>query len=614
MAAFVVELGWVTVPATFLVQVGGELQRASRCRSCWLVLALGLVNLCVGLVFTTDWLPTFVALDIIYANFTCALWFVAWYLGGQAPLTDPGRGAAAKMSALAVILAAMLACAGAVAVAVQLWRGTAPLDGVRYAAGLYANLGLSTLHLAALAVAMQAIIPVKWLAMGATAGAWIGTNLGFEHPLLRIGAPINPASGSSGFGPFVASGVALGIHWTGYCVVLIALGRWMAGHRSAKAGGPPSRPLAPNVFAVVWTAAVAWIVSGGWILHATNSGDAVATAAGAPGHPATADHPQPVYSRLDLAIQISPLERILASRGTAVAVNRRDAPIPELHFRVPGALEILALITTGELLGVDRATGCRRYRLNRPLEPKETLKIEFDLKWAPNVLADAREPPRLLENGTFASTADVVPVLGCGTEPYPFAGAPPVAYRARISTSLDQVAVTAGTLLRAWKKDGWSFFEYEAARPVSPLTTIHSGHYAIRREERDGGLVEIFYHPKHRHNVEAMIDAARAALARPRLPGAGHGLIRVVEVPDYRPFRCLGFLGVCTPETRRERACRVAASAGGNSRCGRRHALPLRAYGTERVAYGTTGSVLLYSERGYLLNTSPPNGSTPRRA
>ena len=600
----------VAVLASFLAQGGAELQAASRNRLCWLVFALGHVNLVAGLVFGTDWLPTFVALDIIYANFAVALWVVAVYVGSQPPSAPFGRGIAAKLFALAIAVAAMLAGAGATAAAVQFWHGTAPVDVPLYAAGLGANLGVSTLHLVALTVAMQAIIGRQWLAAGATASVWIGTNLAFEHPLLRFGAPINPASGMNGLEPFVASGVALHIYWSGCCVVLLAAARRIAGHRAD--GAPAPLPLGPNAFAVVWTAAVAWVVSGGWILHNANIGDPLEAARGTqPGSAFPYDAPQPDYSRLDLAIQISPLERILTSHGSAIVVNRLDVPIPELHFGVPRDLEVVALAMTGEFAGFDETTGCHRYRLNRPLEPKETLKIRFDLKWTGSGFGDAREPPRLLENGAFVSTAEVVPALGCANGPHPFRTAPPVVYRARISTSLDQIAVTAGTLVRAWKENGWSFFEYEPEGPIPPLTTIHSGHYAIQREVRDDRLFEVFYHPKHRNNVDQMIEAGRAAVVKRSEPETGQGTVRIVEVPEYRPFRCLGFLGIRAAGTRRGRACPVPADTDGKKRRGRGQAPPLRA---ERAVYETAGMVLPYSERGYLLNTPPPSESTPPRA
>ena len=282
---------------------------------------------------TSAWLPSFAALDIIYANFAWALWIVAVHLGSQPPRACFGSGIAAKAVALAVVVAAMLTGAGLGAIAVQLRRGAAPLDLPLLLAGLYANLGLATLHLALLAVAMQAILGCKWLSMVATAAVWTGTNLGFEHPLLRFGAPIGPASGMNGFGPFLASQVALGIHWTGFCVVLLAAGRRVAAGRSADAGGRTPRPLGPNAFAVVWTAAVVWLASGVWLLHDANAGKDRQT--GRNARLAASGPPQPVYSRLALDIVISPLERILLSRGTAIAVNSIDVPIPELHFGIP---------------------------------------------------------------------------------------------------------------------------------------------------------------------------------------------------------------------------------------------------------------------------------------
>ena len=590
--------------------VGQEIHAAARRTPCRVVLGIGLANLLAGLLLgASDWLPTFVALDTVYANFAFFLWIVAVYLGGQPPLARFGRGVAAKVLAMAIIVAAMLTAAGAVSVAVQLWHGTA-LDLPLYVAGLYANLGVSTIHLALLAVATRAILDRKRLSMGVTAIVWIATNLGFEHPLLRFGAPVIPASGMNGYGPFLAPQVAVGIYWTGFSIVLLAAGRWATGWQSRQGGGPALRSLGPNVFAVVWTAAVAWAVSGGWIFHNANPG---ARVEGVGNSPLGSDPPQPDYARLDLDIVISPLEQFLASRGTAVVVNRHVTPIPDLHFGIPTALEVVTLTTTGEFEGVDATAGCHRYRLNRPLEPKETLRIEFHLRWTNDLFAVRREPPRVVINGTFLTTTNVVPALGCD-RPHPLRTAPPVAYNARLSTSLDQVAVTAGALVRAWKENGWSFFEYEAAEPVSPFTTIHSGHYAIRREVRDDRLFEVFYHPKHRRNTDRMIDAARAALGKRSKPGASQGTVRIVEVPDYQPFRRLGFLGICVAAIRTGWVCRVPGGAGRKSRRGQAQVPPLRAASAEWPVFETTGLVLPYSERGYPLSTPPPSESTPPRA
>ena len=568
---------------------------------------LGLANLLAGLVFYAgDWLPTFAALDVIYANFACALWAAVVYAGAQRPMDTCAMGIAAKTAALAVVISTMLALAGLAAVTGQVWHGDATLGWPLYAAGLYTNLAWSTLHLAILAVALRATTGRTWLSVAGTGLLWTATNVAFEHPLLRLGAPVSPASGMNGFGPFLAPQVALGIHWTGLCIVLLALGHLAAARRPNSVALPPRNPsplvsprfaptqagqgdrrkshwrgksdglLGSNTFAFVWTAAVAWAVSGGWILHqVANAKDTVART-GVP------EPPQPVYSRLALDIVISPLERLLISRGTAIAVNRLDVAIPELYFGIPGSLEVVALTTTGEFVGNNENAGCHKYRLNRPLEPRETIKIEFEAKWVAEGLANDPTSLRLLQNGSFVSTAHVVPALGCSTTTHPFRSAPPVAFRARIGTSLDQIAVTAGVLVRAWKENGWSFFEYESQESISPFTTVHSGHYAIRRIVAQEGSIEVYYHPPHEGRVGHMIEAGRAALARQSTPSPGaQPVIRVVEVPDYRPFRRLGFVGFD------------------------RKPAPAEA---------PPGMILPYSERGYPLSTTPPSESTPPRA
>ena len=578
MAAIPTLSGQLSALGNFARMVGQEIHAGVRRTPCQVVLGIGLANLLAGFFFqSSDWLPTFAALDVVYANFACALWLAVVYEGAQRPMTPCAVGIAAKTTALAVVAAAMLTLAGTAAVFGQISHGDAPLEWRLYAVGLYANLGLSTLHLGMLAVALRGLTGHIWLSAAATAGLWTATNVGFEHPLLRLGAPVGPASGMSGFGPFLVPQVALGIHWTGFCIVLLALGRLAARRRAAKAGGPPPDALTPNAFAFVWTAAVAWIVSGGWIYAQVD----LANNGNTPRTPSPHDErPQPVYSRLDLDIVISPLERVLVSRGTAVVVNRLDEAIPELHFGIPRPMDVLALSTTGEPLGNEN--GCHRYLLNRPLEPKETLKIEFGLKWAAKDFALDSTSIRLLENGTFVTTAHVVPALGCSTTTHPFRSAPPVAFRARIGTSLDQVAVTAGVLVRAWKENGWSFFEYESRESISPFTTIHAGHYAIRRIAAQVGSIEVYHHPPHEGRVDHMIEVGRAALSH-RLVRAPttQPVVKVVEVPEYRLFRRPGFLG----------------------------------FGQDRAYVDVRpGMVLPYSERGYPLSTPPPSESIPPRA
>ena len=76
--------------------IAAEARGAAKQVFCWVVLGLGIGNLVAGLVFGTgNRLPTFHALDVVYANFALAPWIVVIYLGAQEPLapTRPLAGA-----------------------------------------------------------------------------------------------------------------------------------------------------------------------------------------------------------------------------------------------------------------------------------------------------------------------------------------------------------------------------------------------------------------------------------------------------------------------------------------------------------------------------------------
>ena len=571
---------------TALRGIRDEVRIACRSVVGWSLLAVGLGNLFTGIVFGVgDWVPTFHVLDITYANFGFTVWAAVIFFSGHPPPAPTGLGLVAKTLGLGLVALAMLTVAGLAGLAIQLCRSSS-LDLLQHARGLYANFGWGTAHLAMLAVATQAIVGRPWLGIAATVALWGGSNLCLEHTLLGFGAPVSPASGMNGFGPFLPRQVAAGIYWTGFCIALLAAGRWVARRRSATADGPPLPPPGPNAFAVVWTATVAWMVSGGWILYSMDTDDDTAadlrTRAKVMSrrHAALGDIPQPVYSRLDLNVEIRPAERSLASRGTGIAINRLDVPIPEIHFSIPRTLTVEALTLTGDLVSADAPGGYRRYRLNRPLEPRETLKIAFALQWNGPRFEPATAH-RILANGTSVSTSDVVPAMGLHASP--FERAPPVAFRARISTSLDQVAITAGTLVGVWKENGRSFFEYESEVPVHPLTTIHSGSYVVARERWNNVDLEVFHHPAHRDNVPRTIEAARRTLAQwNRAEPYPHSLLRLVEVPDYQPFRRVGIGSLGTK--------------------------------TNAPTAAPRGMVWPYSERGRPFSTPPPTESTRRRA
>ena len=507
-----------------------------------ILLGIGLANLAGGLVLAPQ-TSTGALLDVVYANFGLAVWSLAGYAAVASPRRH-GIALAATMAMVALVVFALLAIAGLAALAVQIVRGgqsNLPL----YAYGLGVNLGWSALHFGALAVFARAALGRRsWLAAAATAGLCIGCHLAFDHVLIRFGAPLAPWSDLNGYGHFPASQTAAGVYWTGLCVVLLVAAHCIAGRRRPSAG----------LVATAWAAAVAWLTAGGWVFYNVDvlggyetAFEIKARAAAYRRHYGQYQHlPQPEYSRIDLDVAIWPRQRRLRSRGSAIVVNRHEAAVAEILFTMPRPLAVHALSLTGALLERSDRRHTRRYRLNRPLAPGETLRIAFDFEWRASGYPNAFLPARLLANGTFVTTAHLLPVLGyrpdyaqasssAGNPRFnPFEGAGEVAFRARVSTSLDQVAVAPGERIREWKEEGRRYFDYQAEQPIPLFASIHSGRYEVARDHWHGTAIEIYHHPPHRREVPRMIAAARREVDRRPRPHPAAGRLRIVEVPAYR--------------------------------------------------------------------------------
>lgn len=478
------------------------------------LLGPGYANLGWGLAAHPDSmrLATRIAVDLVHANF--GLLLGAALVCGSVAL-GRGRsasGVVARATALVAVAAGALALAVAMAMLAQAWRGDASVDVAAYGLGVLPGLGLRLAQLAALAVFAQSVLR-GWPGAAATAAVgalavWLPARAGFESALLTFPAQPMVWSDMAGFGPRLPMRVAAGIVWSAFAVLLLVAAHWIGGRRQ------PTR----RSVAVAWVAGVLATVAGGWLLT---------TEKALPGAGQLASSAsQPRYQRLTLDVEIYPRTRRVAVEGVAILVHAGDAATNDLHFALPAGLVLDAVQVTGDLVPSPPRT--RRFRLNRPLEPGETLRLGFN-----GVLHGSTRPggsgPCLLANGTAFALAEILPIVA----PRPLAAQQLAFLRARIGTSLEQVVVAPGVRRGAWREEGRSYYEFETSQPVSLAATIHAGRYL--RLERRGGAVA-FVHPPHRHLVERLL--ADAAPAKP---------MRIVEVPDWSRAAPTPRLGALPP-------------------------------------------------------------------
>ena len=474
-----------------------------RAAACVILLALGLANLLGGLALGTgEAASTRTMLEAVHANFVPFGW--ALLICASAALARPDRGPFAAAGALCVVALGGLTIAGLVCVCYQA-AGGAPIDPALYLHGLYFNLGWPALHLAALGACVQTVLRRPWLAAATVAAAHLGLNIAFDHPLLAFGAPVRPWSAMNGYGPYFWPHVVAGVFWSAGSALLLIGAECRRRKRASR-----------NALAAAWVAAVVSGLSGAWTVRNAPPGSTAAT-------PTPAAEPQPTYTRLNLEVEFDARRQRIHSRGAAVVVNQHDVAIPVLRFAFDSGVTLHHLRLTGEPLAADHPQH-RSYRLNRPLAPKETLKITFDLERFHHPF-DHRQRV----NGASAALADLIPPLG------PAASAT-VALRVRVGTGLHHTAVAPGRQTGAWSENGQRLFAFAADAPVRLSARVHSGRYAHARATWEGVAITVYHHPAHAWRVPRITRLAERTLARWMADGAyPHRWLHLVEAPDYRP-------------------------------------------------------------------------------
>jgi hypothetical protein len=107
-----------------------------------------------------------------------------------------------------------------------------------------------------------------------------------------------------------------------------------------------------------------------------------------------------------------------------------------------------------------------------------------------------------------------------------------------IGTDARQIAVTPGTLVRAWTENGRRYFHYRTDEPVRWGSPVLSAQYAVREASWNGLPLRVYYHPTHDVNVDRMVESMQASLAyySEKFGPYQFRELRIVEFPRYASF------------------------------------------------------------------------------
>ncbi|HEV8582660.1 MAG TPA: M1 family aminopeptidase [Thermoanaerobaculia bacterium] len=485
---------------------------------------------------------------------------------------------AAKWTALAVLIGAMLLGGALAGVALQVAKGWPDFQPFLYLSFFYFT-GAPLLLYAAAALFIHALSPGKYAGMIFFLLFMIVSRraaaIGLEHDLWRFANPPSvPYTELNGFGHYAAPFHGFMLHWLVLALFLSTLtsALWR------RIGAPlrerlrllarrnrPARALAA-MFAV----------TGGWIFYNTNVVRDYVTAAEISDWKADYEKaykrieklPHPRILAVDGEVDLYPAEQRYRVAGRYALVNESAQPIPSVYVaRRREARRASLSIPSARLAVKDDRFGVARFDFQPPLAPGAHAQLRFDLSFDAGGFASGQQDDAVVENGTFLMNLRAFPTLGY-RESYELSdlrerrkrglsGASTavlaengahgavdpstdewIDLRMTVSTAGDQIALAPGRLERSWRRGGRRWFRYRTEAPILNRFAVSSGRYAVAKRRHGPVDIELYYHPPHAANVAHMLDTAAASLdvMQSSFGSYPHHQLRIVELSSYWPM------------------------------------------------------------------------------
>lgn len=281
---------------------------------------------------------------------------------------------------------------------------------------------------------------------------------------------------------------------------------------------------------------------------------------------------QPRFYKFNYTIDILPYERSMTASIDAWAINKSNQPIQELHFSMPQIPDSVDIIISGSNLKLnDTRLNYRIYTLDKPLQPFDSILIQFEVSRLTKGFENEVSFTQLTQNGTFFNNGDITPSLGYDSNSeirdknkriklklpkrirmpgldendlnarannYISNDADWVEVNTTISTSLDQIAIAPGSLMKSWEANGKKYFNYQLDEKSLAFYSFISAKYKVARKIWSGIDLEVYYIPEHEYNVPNMLKSMEKSLEyyTQNFGKYHHKQCRIIEFPRYSSF------------------------------------------------------------------------------
>ncbi len=485
-----------------------------------------------------------------------------------------------------VLLSAVVMVCGLL---IQLFRGYTHFELGLYVSELFGLRMLSLWLLCVLAVVIHVVVNHKYLGhfimVLYMVFSQFASEFGLEHNLYNYdSAPQYTYSDMNGYGPFLRPYLWFHAYWAlaAVALALVAHLLWARGSeeglswrlRAARAR------LSTPVRAGLALSLLGFVLAGAYIFHNTNRLNRYITtregqerqAEYERKYKALSQEPQPRIVAVKVRTDLFPEQARVRFQGTFGLENRSGQPVKTVYVNLPAREELtvhrLTVAGQDKPAEQDEKHGFSTYRLSEPLAPGAKAELHFDLEYAARGFKNGSQVTEVVENGSFINSL-ALPRLGylesselsdedirrrlglpkkermadvndlnARMNTYLASDSDWITFEATVSTSPDQIALAPGYLEREWTDGGRRYFHYKMDRPILNFYSFLSARWQVKRDKWKDVAIEVYYHPGHEYNLDAMIQSVKDSLDyfTQNFSPYQHRQVRILEFPRYATF------------------------------------------------------------------------------
>lgn len=449
---------------------------------------------------------------------------------------------------------------------IQLTNGQSNIEFGVLIKALFGIQLINYLLFAMLATAIHALVNHKYLGHLAVLMVYLcivfSGKLGIEHNLLIYGSdPGWSYTDMRGFSPFLGPLIWFKAYRMGWALVLAVVGslflvRNMPEGFRGRIQHIKTRFTRPTALTAL-TGLVIILITGSYIFYNTNilnnyvsSGEWIKQQADYEiNYRKYLDIPQPTITGTKVKAEIYPRERKAEIRGSYNMINLTQVPVDTICIDTKPEVETRNIqfnLPVGAVVE-DRFHGFNIYKLHKPLQPGDSLEMNFEVVWQAKGFRSKGLDVSVIDNGTYFISYERLPAIGYNLHrelrtdrerkkhQLPDWNLPSIydpksrqvrqgqelaSFEAVIGTDEGQTAIAPGNLIREWKENGRNYFQYASNGPIRNTFSIFSARYekyiSIWKDTVTGTNQDvkfnIYYHPNHAENIDRMARSVQASL------------------------------------------------------------------------------------------------------